>query len=254
MSDQFSHQPPRILGKSQPVPRPLWVSVVVELLTGVTLFYIYKRRIVADVLETVFLAVFLFLGINTISARIKVESVSMQPTLYEGDFVFVNKLAYRLGKPQRGDIIVFRYPPDPTQIPYIKRVIGLPGDQIVISNGEVNINGQRLTEPYIAAPPARGGNWTVPPDSLFVMGDNRNNSSDSRSWGFVPYDNIIGKAEVIYLPTRHWAVLHQPSAAAADIPAPPPTSGPSILPTPLNAYPTPAGETDAGSVAPYPYP
>jgi signal peptidase I len=254
MSDQFPSQPPQNLGKSQPIRRSWLVSVAVEVVASATLFYIYKRRIVADVLETVFLAIFLFLGINTISARIKVESVSMQPTLYEGDFVFVNKLGYRLGKPQRGDIIVFRYPPDPTQIPYIKRVIGLPGDQIVISNGEVVINGNRLTEPYIMAAPARGGSWTVPADSLFVMGDNRNNSSDSRSWGFVPYENVIGKAEVIYLPARHWAVLHQPSAAAADIPAPPPTSGPAATSVPLNTYPAPAGEVESGAVTPYPYP
>jgi signal peptidase I len=252
MSNQL--QSPPNFGKSQPIPRRWWVNAMVEMVSGAILFYIYKRRIVADVLETIFLALFLFLGINAVSARIKVESVSMQPTLYEGDFVFVNQLAYRLGEPQRGDIIVFRYPPDPTQIPYIKRVIGLPGDQISISNGEVFINEHRLTEPYIAAPPARGGNWVVPPDSLFVMGDNRNNSSDSRAWGFVPLENIIGKGEVIYLPASHFTVLHQPSAAAADIPEPPSTSGPVTTSIPSNSYPTPTGEFGTGALTPYPYP
>jgi signal peptidase I len=243
---------PYPIGKSPAIPRHWFVNVVVEMLAGGVLFYIYKRRIVTDVLETIFLAVFLFLGINAVSARIKVESVSMQPTLYEGDFVFVNKLGYRLGEPARGDIIVFRYPPDPTQIPYIKRVIGLPGDQVSISNGEVSVNGHLLTEPYIAAPPARGGSWVVPPDSLFVMGDNRNNSSDSRAWGFVPLDNVIGKAEVIYLPFRHWALLHQPSAAAADVPAPPPTSAPLVTPASIFPYPVPEGGTDWGFATPYP--
>ncbi len=232
------------MGKSPIVPRSRLDGLMIELLSGAVLFYIYKRRIVFDVLETVFLAIFLFLGINAVSARIKVESVSMQPTLYEGDFVFVNRMAYRLGQPQRGDIIVFRYPPDPTQIPYIKRVIGLPGDQITISKGQVLLNGVPLTEPYIAAPPARGGSWVVPSNSLFVMGDNRNNSSDSRSWGFVPFENVIGKAEVVYMPVQHWAMLHQPSAAAAEPPPPPPTSAP--LPTP--------SDPDSQEAYPLPYP
>jgi signal peptidase I len=237
MSDQFPPKPVRIIGRSPVIPRSWKTSLAVEMISGATLFYIYKRRIVADILETVFLAVFLFLGINAVSARIRVESVSMQNTLFAGDFVFVNKLAYKLGKPERGDVIVFKYPPDPTQIPYIKRVIGLPGDQINITDGQVFINGQPLNEPYLDAATARGGSWTVPPDSLFVMGDNRNNSSDSRSWGYVPFENIMGRAEVIYLPMEHWAWLHQSLAVAADSIQPPPTSGPAPTAIPATPYP-----------------
>lgn len=174
------------------------------------------RRMVLDVLETLVLSVVLFLGINTVSARIRVESISMQPNLYAGDFVIVNKLAYKLGEPQRGDIIVFRYPPDPTQTPYIKRVIGLPGDQIHIADGQVYVNGRLLVEPYLQVTTSRGGDWTVPVNSLFVMGDNRNNSSDSRAWGMVPMENVIGKALVIYWPPQDWRILHMPSAVAAD--------------------------------------
>lgn len=174
------------------------------------------RRALLDTLETIILSLALFLIINTISERIRVESISMQPNLIPGDFVVINKLAYKFnGSPARGDVIVFRYPPDPTQIPYIKRVIGLPGDNIHIASGKVYVNGEMLKESYLKVATNRGGDWTVPEDSLFVMGDNRNNSSDSRAWGFVPFANIIGRAEVIYWPPDNWAVLHMPSAVAA---------------------------------------
>jgi signal peptidase I len=174
-----------------------------------------RRHILRDAVETILFALVLYLGINAVSARIRVDSVSMQPTLYAGDFVLVNRLAYWIGSPGRGDVIVFKYPPDPTQVPYIKRVIGLPGDQIHIADGKVFVNGQVLVEPYLKVTTSRGGDWVVPQDSLFVMGDNRNNSSDSRAWGFVPLDNVIGKAELIYLPPGHWALLNIPSAVAA---------------------------------------
>ena len=173
-------------------------------------------RTLMDIFETVLLSVVLFLGINAVSSRIRVESISMQPTLYAGNFVLVNKMAYRIGKPSRGDIIVFRYPPDPTQVPYIKRVIGLPGDQVHITDGKVYINGELMAEPYLVTTTNRGGDWTVPDNSLFVMGDNRNNSSDSRSWGYVPLANVIGKAEVVYWPPQKWGLLSFPTAAAAN--------------------------------------
>ncbi len=177
------------------------------------------RRTVLDTLETILLSLVLFLAINVVSERIRVESVSMQPTLFPGDFVIVNKMAYRFnGAPQRGDVIVFRYPPDPEAIPYIKRIIGLPGDQIHIADNKVYINGQLMFEPYLKVPTILGGDWTVPENELFVMGDNRNNSSDSRKWGFVPYENIIGRAELIYLPPQHWAFLHENIAVASPEP------------------------------------
>jgi signal peptidase I len=173
------------------------------------------RRFLLDLLETILLAAVLFIGINAISARIRVESISMQPTLYAGDFVIVNKLAYKLGTPSRGDIIIFHAPPDPTGEPYIKRVIGLPGDMVEIKEGKVYINGEPLREPYIKAEPNYQETYQVPDGSLFVLGDNRNNSSDSHSWGPVPIQNVIGKAEVVYLPFNHWQVLNEHVAAAA---------------------------------------
>ncbi|OGO28165.1 MAG: signal peptidase I [Chloroflexi bacterium RBG_16_54_11] len=177
------------------------------------------RRTILDTLETIVLSLVLFLAINTVSERIRVESISMQPTLFPSDYVIVNKLAYRFtGTPQRGDVIVFRYPPNPEAIPYIKRVIGLPGDQVHIADGKIHINGQLMLEPYLTVNTNRGGDWTVPEGSLFVMGDNRNNSSDSRTWGFVPLENIIGRAELIYLPPKHWAFLHVNIAVASPAP------------------------------------
>ncbi len=174
------------------------------------------RHFLLDVIETVLLSVALFLGINAISARIRVESISMQPTLFAGNFVIVNKLAYKLGTPGRGDVIIFHYPPDPTREPYIKRVIGLPGDKVSVSGGKVYVNDLPLAEPYISAPPAYEGAWNVPPDSLFVLGDNRNSSSDSHSWGMVPIKNVIGKAEVVYWPPQSWQLLNQATAVAAE--------------------------------------
>jgi signal peptidase I len=173
------------------------------------------RRILLDLLETLLLSLALFTSINLVSARIRVESISMQPTLYEGNFVIVNKLAYRLGDPGRGDIIVFYYPPDPTQEPYIKRVIGLPGDHIRIDAGKVFVNGSPLVEPYTAVMTNQGGEWNVPENALFVLGDNRNNSSDSRTWGTVPLENVIGKSIVVYWPPEQWGLLSFPYAAAA---------------------------------------
>jgi signal peptidase I len=174
------------------------------------------RRTVIDILETVLLSVVLFLGINAVSSRIRVESISMQPTLYAGNFVFVNKLSYVLGEPTRGDIIVFRYPPAPDQVPYIKRVIGLPGEVVRVTSGRVYINDQLLAESYLTTATHQDGSWQVPPGHLFVMGDNRNNSSDSRSWGTVPLENVIGKAVVVYWPPERWGVLSYPSAVAAE--------------------------------------
>jgi signal peptidase I len=173
------------------------------------------RRALIDIIETIILSVALFLGINMVSARIRVESISMQPTLHAGNFVLVNKMAYRFGSAERGDVIVFRYPPDPDQVPYIKRIVGLPGDNLRIMDGRVYINDQLLVEPYIVSPTHQGGEWIVEENSLFVMGDNRNNSSDSRSWGFVPLENVIGKAEVVYWPPEKWGMLDFPAAVAA---------------------------------------
>ncbi len=173
------------------------------------------RQALIEIIETLLLSLFLYMIINSITARIRVESISMQPTLQAGYYVIVNKLAYKLGHPTIGDIVVFRFPPEPTRVPYIKRVIGLPNDEVKIDGGVVYVNNKPLIEPYIAAPPSYNGTWIVPENSLFVLGDNRNRSSDSHEWGMVPIDNVIGKGIVIYWPPSAWRVIEQTTAFAA---------------------------------------
>jgi len=181
------------------------------------------KSFLREILETLGLAVLLFLVINIISARVRVDGFSMRPTLEDGEFVLISRLAYQFGSFQHGDIIVFRPPMYPEAdfwrrllgLPnisddyedYIKRVIGLPGDTVKIIDGEVSINGSPISEPYIAAAPDYSGEWTVPAGNLFVLGDNRNNSADSHAWGFLPEQNVLGKAMVIYWPFADWKVL-----------------------------------------------
>ena len=171
-------------------------------------------RFFLDVLETLILSVLLFVGINAVSARIRVDGHSMEPTLQSGEFVIVNKLAYKFSQPEISDVIVFHYPRDPEQ-EYIKRIIGLSGDHVTISNGAVYVNDQLIEEPYIAAEPNYQSEWDVPEKSLFVLGDNRNNSSDSHNWGPVPMEYVVGKALVVYWPPEKWGLIQHPIPANA---------------------------------------
>jgi signal peptidase I len=168
-------------------------------------------RFILDVLETILLAAILFLTINALSARVRVEGFSMVPTLQNDEFVLVNRLAYQMGPHQRGDIIVFHHPSGQKQEDLIKRVIGLPGDHVRAEAGSIYVNDIQLKEDkYTAAPPAYSGEWVVPEGQLFVLGDNRNNSSDSHQWGFVPFDDIVGKAIVIYWPLNQMLLIQHP--------------------------------------------
>lgn len=163
------------------------------------------KQFIVDMLETILLAVALFFAINTVSARVRVDGSSMLPTLKNGEYVLVNRLAYRSDVPEFGDIIVFSSPISDQDL--IKRVIGSPGDHIQIAEGQVYINGLALVEPYIAAAPVYNGEWNVPEDQLFVLGDNRNDSSDSHAWGLLPIENVIGKAILIYWPPPDWNLI-----------------------------------------------
>jgi signal peptidase I len=189
------------------------------------------KNFLQEVFETVGLAVLLFLVINIISARVRVDGFSMRPTLDDGEFVLINRLAYTFGPFQHGDIIVFRPPMYPEAgfwrrflgLPdisdeyedYIKRVIGLPGDTIKVQGGTVYLNGQALLEPYIASAPTYSDEWVVPAGELFVLGDNRNNSADSHAWGYLPEGNVLGKAILIYWPFQDWKVLKSDQAILA---------------------------------------
>jgi signal peptidase I len=171
-------------------------------------------RIVVDIFETLVLSVVLFVGVNIISARIRVDGDSMVPTLISGEYVVVNRLSYRLGNPHRGDIIVFHFPRNPAE-EYIKRIIGLPGDVIEVMDGSVYINGQPLDERYLDVKVNYSGKWEVPQDQLFVLGDNRNNSSDSHDWGTVPMDYVVGKAVMVYWPPLEWGLIDHVKLANA---------------------------------------
>jgi signal peptidase I len=157
----------------------------------------------------------------------RIPSGSMVGTLRPGDRVLVNRVIYHLREPRRGDIIVFRYPKD-TSVVFIKRVVGLPGDRLMLRDGRLWVNGKLLVENYVHhtggrcdptnpgqavdgstmhAPWSLAEPYTVPPNSFFVMGDNRTNSDDSRDWGPVPKSDVIGAGSVVYWPLGRWAVL-----------------------------------------------
>jgi len=165
------------------------------------------KRLLLDIFETIILAVILYLGINVLSARVRVDGLSMNPTLQHGEYVLVSRISYKTGELQRGDIIVFGLPTDPDQH-LIKRIVGLPGETIKVEDGKVLVNGNLLNEPYIASAPVYSGEWTVGEDELFVLGDNRNDSKDSHQWGLLPIENIIGKALVVYWPPADWKLVN----------------------------------------------
>lgn len=161
-----------------------------------------------EVLQTLLMAAVMYFVIDAVLARVQVVNVSMKPTLQPNDRLLVFRYALQVKDVKYGDVVVFHYPNNPTE-DYIKRVIGMPGDVVRVADGVVKVNGQELTEPYIAAPPNYHGEWTVPEENFFVLGDNRNQSSDSHEWGFVPYEDIVGKALVIYWPLNHIKLLSQ---------------------------------------------
>jgi signal peptidase I len=163
--------------------------------------------ILVDILETLLLSVVLFFLINAVSARIRIDGSSMEPNLHHGEFVIVSKVNYKLGEPERGDVVVFDFPRNITE-EYIKRVIGLPGEKIKIKDGQVYVNGAILTEPYLMVEPRYEGEWVVEEDELFVLGDNRNNSSDSHNWGTVPMENVVGEALIVYWPPSSWGLVN----------------------------------------------
>jgi len=161
-----------------------------------------------EVVETVLIAVVLaFLIRGFVVETFVVIGPSMEPTLHDAERLFVNKLIYRFQLPDRKDIIVFGYPRDP-QRDFIKRVIGLPGETVEMRDGRVYIDGTFLDESYVAFPDHHSttGPITVPEGHIFVLGDNRRNSEDSRYFGSVPIANIRGKAFLLYWPLRRFGL------------------------------------------------
>lgn len=180
-----------------------------------------------EVVETLVLTVVIFLGIQTFVAQpYKVQQSSMENTLLPDQYVLVDKLTPRWAPYVRGDIIVFDPPATwsgANGVPFIKRVIGLPGDHVQLRDGKVYVNGDPLDEPYIftsdgaRTEPAPGGpaEWLVPAGELFVMGDHRDQSADSRTFGPIEMSHVVGRAWLRYWPVERFGILATPTYANA---------------------------------------
>jgi len=164
------------------------------------------RSLLREILETILLTAIIFLVLNTATGRFQVRGSSMEPTLYNDQYLVVSKLVYWIHPPERGDIIVF-HPPNSPDEDYIKRTVGLPGEQVEIRGGEVWVDGILLEEPYIADTGSYSGSWILGDGEYFVLGDNRSHSSDSHSWGVFPRENIVGKACLCYWPPEEWSMV-----------------------------------------------
>ena len=172
-----------------------------------------------DTIQSILVAAAIFLIIYMFLFRpFQVNGESMFPNFKNGEYVLTNLITLRFNKIHRGQVIVFKAPPDPTK-DFIKRVIGLPGDTVMLQNGDVYLNGQKLDQRAFLSSDVKtyGGSFlkdgdsvTVPAGELFVMGDNRPYSSDSREWGFVPMGNVIGESMFIYWPPQDMSVIHDP--------------------------------------------
>ena len=206
------------------------------------------KNLSIESLRTLSLSLFLAFGIRVgVAESFLIPTPSMQPTLQIDDRLMVEKLSYRFHSPDRGDIIVFQ-PTDqalsdcglPPSFPdaFIKRLIGLPGEQIEIKGGQVYIDGDPLSETYLAEKPEyQWGPMTIPSDSYLLLGDNRNSSCDGHIWGFVPRDNLIGRAFV-----RFWPVGRIGGLSDHPSPHPPihPFTHPPSLPETLIFTPSPS--------------
>ncbi|MBV8696185.1 MAG: signal peptidase I [Ktedonobacteraceae bacterium] len=192
-----------------------------------------RYRLLREILETIVLTVLMFLIIRLAVQNFNVDGMSMEESLHNQELILVDKWSYRFHTPTRGDVVVFVAPPQPDQ-DYIKRIIGLPGDIITINNGVPTVNGMTLKEFYVdpkfmgAAPGDQTVvNVVVPPNYYFVMGDNRQHSSDSRYWGCLPRRNIIGRAALIYWPfgRENYGLLPNVASVYEKVPPPPTSTG-----------------------------
>ncbi len=172
-----------------------------------------RSTFVRELLETIILIGLFYTLVNLASVRFFIEGPSMQPNFWADQFLIVSRANYLLGSPQRGDIVVFDPPGDdgtPNEPLLIKRLIGLPGEIVELRAGQVYVDGTPLNEPYIKEPCTRSCNdssWQLGTDEYFFMGDNRNNSRDSRAFGPVTKNRIIGEAVIRYWPPQDWGIV-----------------------------------------------
>lgn len=175
--------------------------------------YMFIRRLGAfflDILEVVVFAIGIFFFVYLLIMRPhKIKGFSMYPNYPDNEYLLTEKVSYYLRKPERGEVVVFK-PPVSKEDEYIKRIIGLPEESIMLRNGHVFINNKELDEPYLASNIYTAGadflddgkSYTIPPGEYFVMGDNRPHSSDSRAWGPIKLQAITGRAWLIYWPLK----------------------------------------------------
>ena len=184
----------------------------------------FMSRSFWETVIVIIIAVLLFIGLRLTIQTYIVYGTSMQPNYYEDEWIIVNKIDYKFSAPQTGDIIVFQ-PPIQSSKPFIKRIIGLPGETVDIKNGVVSVHKTdgtivKMQEPYIKEPFYSNYNTgVIPADEYFVMGDNRNNSSDSRGGWFVSRDKIIGKAWLSIWPPKMWGLAPTYRQPAIAVPA-----------------------------------
>ena len=176
-----------------------------------------RSHVLREIVETILLTAAIFLVVNAATGRFRIEGESMEPNLHNGEYVLIDKISYLLHSPERGDVVVFTPPNNDRD--YIKRVIGLPGDTVEIKGGRVYVNGIVLDEPYLRNVihndmPAR----VVEEGRYFVLGDNRNNSSDSRAFGSITPQSIVGRAWLVYWPPSDWSTVPHHSYAAVPTP------------------------------------
>lgn len=169
-------------------------------------------RALRDTFETLLLVATLYAFVNLSSARFVVEGDSMLPTFHTGQYLIISRADYLLGQPERGDVVVFHYPLAPEN-DFIKRVIGLPGETVALRAGQLFVDGVALDEPYlreactlVSCPDAE---WQVAPGQYFMMGDNRNESRDSRAFGPVDRAFFVGEVWLRYWPSEAWGVVRR---------------------------------------------
>lgn len=159
-------------------------------------------KLLREILEVAILTILFFGVVRLLVQNYRVDGFSMEPTLHNSQYILVDKAVYYLHSPERGDVIVFEWPKDTSQ-DFVKRIIGVPGDTVQVNaDGQVTVDGVRLQEPYVndLTNPYGPETWKLGANQYFVLGDNRGDSSDSRDWGVVPRNDIIGKAAVVYWP------------------------------------------------------
>ena len=163
-------------------------------------------RLVREIVETILLTIVIFLAINIVTGRFRVEGPSMRPNLHTGQYLIISKIVYKLHPPERGDIIVFHHPRGGGR-DLIKRIVGLPGEMIAIRQGQVFVNDTLLEEPYVLDRGRYSDQVELGQDEFYVLGDNRRNSDDSHNWGELGLEQIVGKAWLSYWPPTEWGGL-----------------------------------------------